>query len=132
MRTVERRARRPLNKFLKRLFFIFKIIRYTVHGRGAKSPLGSNYGLKIRSKKLKLLFTKSLKKWSKKWSKTSSFLDGNPHLGLFLNSFFSETSKSRFSNLYCSVPSVTRTYTTREKSLKSGADTQRTNGTSSF
>ena len=59
----------------KTFFSVFLLVknRYTVHGRGAKSPLGSKYRLKTRSKKFKLLFKKEVKSGPKSGSKPVRF-----------------------------------------------------------
>ena len=102
---------------------ISKLTRYTVHGRGAKSPRGSKYRLKTRSKKFKLLLKKVSKSGPKSGSKPVRFPTVIRKVACFWTVFF-KTFKSSVSNLHCSVPCVTRTYHQWRNSRKSGTDTQ--------
>ena len=106
------------------------LTRYTVHGRGAKSPLGSEYRLKTRSKKFKLFFKKVFKNGPKSGSKPVRFPTVIHKVACFWT-VFSKTFICGLSNLHCSVPCVTRTYPQYRNSRKSVTDTH-TNGTSSF
>ena len=97
--------------------------RYTVHGRGAKSPLGSEYRLKTRSKKFKLFFKKVFKNGPKSGSKPVRFPTVIHKVACFWT-VFSKTFICGLSNLHCSVPCVTRTYPQYRNSRKSVTDRQ--------
>ena len=106
------------------------LTRYTVHGRGAKSPLGSNYQVTTTSKKLTILSKKCPKSGPKSGPNPVRFPTVIRKVACFWTVFF-KTFKSSVSNLHCSVPCVTRTYPQYRNSRKSVTHKQ-TNGTSSF